>query len=490
MVKRLLIFIIIFPYLVFGAACAAAVEIAPINSIKNNNIFVESSTTKNNPYLYEPIIYQVKLFTKFDLTDTKFDPLVLKDAIIKPLGSYKIYDTKHNGLSIKVVELNYIITPLKSGNLIIPSQKIKGTLLLNEVKISKTSDAGVNSLFDNFSDDSKIVTRSEAFTVASTELALTIQPPLSIVSPWLPAASISLEGKWSDPSSTVGKPIQYSITISGSGITGNQLPRVSAENLKGLDYKVYIDKSEVKDSVDKLSIISSRNETYTIIPLKAGRITLPQIKINWWDVKNNKMATARINHGIIEVIADNVGFFSPELSDTKPLTEFKNLPDSTNDIALKSSDDSKLSYKLIIIILITLITILLIIMLRISKSYKSKSIKCQTSSKLKLGEARSPKEWRDFLQNYAHKNWQAPHNASLAIIFNSAIKLNPKIQKADYVNIIKTIEDALYSNKAVDMKKLNTECSDFLKLTRKKYVTRIGKKNPELPTLNPIGYRH
>ena len=300
-----------------------------------------------------------------------------------------------------------------------------------------------------------------------------------------------MEGKWSSSTPyAVGKPIQYSITISGTGITANQLPRVSVENLKGLDYKVYTDKSEVKDSVDKLSIISSRNETYTIIPLKTGKITLPPIKINWWDVKNNEMATASINHGIIEVIADNVGFFSPEISDAKPLTEFKNFPDSTNDIALKSSDDSKLSYKLIIIILITLIAILWLIMLRTSKSYKSKSIKCQTSSKLKLGEALSPKELRDFLQNYAHKNWQAPHNASLAIIFNSAIKLNPKIQKADYVNIIKTIEGALYSNKAVDMKKLNTECSDFLKLTRKKYVKRNGKKNPELPTLNPIDYRH
>ena len=30
---------------------------------------------------------------------------------------------------------------------------------------------------------------------------------------------------------------------------------------------------------------------------------------------------------------------------------------------------------------------------------------------------------------------------------------------------------------SVDMKKLNTECSDFLKLTRKKYVKRNGKKN-------------
>jgi hypothetical protein len=70
------------------------------------------------------------------------------------------------------------------------------------------------------------------------------------------------------------------------------------------------------------------------------------------------------------------------------------------------------------------------------------------------------------------------------------IKLNPKIQKKDYINIIKTIEGALYNHKEVDMKKLNTECSDFLKLTRKKYVKRNGKKNPELPTLNPIDYRH
>jgi len=227
----------------------------------------------------------------------------------------------------------------------------------------------------------------------------------------------------------------------------------------------------VKDSVDKLSIISSRNETYTIIPLKAGKITLPEIKINWWDVKNNKMATASLNQSNIEVIADNGGFLSAEI----------------NEAAFKSSDDSQISYKLILVILIMSLTILLIIILipRISKSFKDES-RGTLNRKLKLGEARSPKELQDFLQNYAHKNWQTPHNASLAIIFNSAIKLNPKIQKTDYINIIKAIEDALYNHKEADMKKLNIQCRDFLKLTRKKYVKRKSKKNSELPNLNPI----
>ena len=471
MVKKLLIFIIIFPYLVSRVACAQAVEMAPINSTKNNNIFVESSSNKNNPYLNEPIVYQVKLFTKVALPIFKFDTLVLKDAIIRPLGAQKVYDTKHRGSNIKVVELNYIIIPLKPGPLIIPPQKIKGTFSLNELETPKASDINTNSLFDNFLDTSKIVTRAEAFTIASSELALTVKPSLSTVNPWLPAESISIEEKWSEGSFGVGKPIQYSITISGKGITSNQLPRISAEYLKGLNYKVYTNKSEVKDSIDKLSIISSRNETYTIIPLKAGKITLPEIQINWWDVKNNKMATASLTQSNIEVIVDNGGFLSADI----------------NEAAFKSSNDSQISYKLIFIILIISLTILLIIIFipRISKSFKDES-RGTLNLKLKLGETRSPKELQDFLQHYAHKNWQTPHNASLAIIFNSAIKLNPKIQKKDYINIIKTIEGALYNHKEVDMKKLNIQCRKFLKLTRKKYVKKKSKKNSELPNLNPI----
>ena len=78
MVKKLLIFIIIFPYLVSRVSCAQAVEIAPINSTKNNDIFVESSSNKNNPYLNEPIVYQVKLFTKVALPIFKFDTLVCR----------------------------------------------------------------------------------------------------------------------------------------------------------------------------------------------------------------------------------------------------------------------------------------------------------------------------------------------------------------------------------------------------------------------------
>lgn len=467
MVRILVILILIFSSFAFAAESSAA-----NSSIKNNNIFVTSSVTKNGPYLYEPVIYQVKLFTRIDLAQLKFDPLVLNDAVVKPLGSHKVYNSKHNGGDIKVVELAYIIIPLKSGKLAITSQKINGTLLANQLKNSQSVGGDVQSLFNNFADDSNIVTRSESFTVESAEVILDIKPSLGQVKQWLPAEDISIEGKWQGTVFEVGKPTQYNIIISAKGLTGNQLPRVSVEELKGSDYKIYAGTSEVKDNVDKLSINSSRSEAYTIIPLKAGKITLPQIKINWWDIKKKKMVSAIMKHDTVEVVN----------ASSEPYSEIS--PYQVDEVLQAESQPTMISTSIVILALIVLIIV--IMLFRRSKFSTITFTKLELRKRSTLNNAQSPEELVSFLQNYAQKNWHSPCNVSLEIMFHCATRVNPKIQRKDYINIIKVIEGALYFDKTADMQMLKKECSNFLKLARKKYITKKRKKKPELAKLNPL----
>ncbi|MBN8512341.1 MAG: BatD family protein [Rickettsiales bacterium] len=470
MVRILAIFIFIFSSFAFAAQSYAA-----NSSIKNNNIFVTSSITKNDPYLYEPVIYQVKLFTRIDLAQLKFDPLVSNEAVVKPLGSHKVYNTKHNGGDIKVVELAYIIIPLKSGKLAIKSQKINGTLLANQLKNSQSVGGDVQSLFNNFADDSNIVTRSEAFSVASPEVVLDIRPSLGQVKHWLPAEDLAIEGKWQGTAFEVGKPTQYNIIISARGLTGNQLPRISVEELKGSDYKIYAGTSEVKDDVDKLSISSSRSEAYTIIPLKTGKMTLPQIKINWWDIKKKKMVSAVLKHDIIEV-AD---------ASSEPYSEIS--PYQVDEILQPEAESQPTMIGTSIAIILALVVLIIAIMLfRRSKLFAITFPRLRLKKRSTLNNAESPGELVRFLQNYAQKNWHSPCNVSLEIMFHCATKVNPKIQRKDYASIIKIIEGALYYNKTADMQMLKKKCSSFLKLTRKKYVIRKRKKKPELERLNPV----
>lgn len=460
------------------------------SSAKNNNIFVVTNATKTDPYLNEPIIYQVKLYTKLDLSNTIFDTLVLEDAIVQPLGGYKVSDAKHNGLDIKVIELSYLITPLKAGKLIIPSQKIKGTVITNEVKKTKVSAGGISSLFDNLVDDQTIITKSESFKVANTGLVLDVKPQAIKINPWIPAENISIRGKWGAESFEVGKPIQYTIDIDAKGITSKQLPNFSTDDLKNPDYKIYADISNVKENIDISLITSSKSQTYTIIPLKAGKLTLPQIKINWWDVKNKKMSCTSLNPSPIEVAqgVSNQTILSTTLSNTK-LQLLDNTTELQDDNTLKSS------YRLseIIIILITIIILVMMSFfyyLRDNKNfawYKKFKIpgKQNKLEMPKFDTIKSAKELRDFLQNYAHKHWQTPVNSSLEIIFNTIAKQNPNIKKTDYLDIMKQLEGALYANEKVDIEKLDKECKLFIKHSKKLFFTRTKKKKVGLPDLNP-----
>ncbi len=475
MVRILVILILIFSSFAFAAKSSAA-----NSSIKNNNIFVTSSVTKNDPYLYEPFIYQIKLFTRIDLATLKFDPLVLKDAVVKPLGSHKVYNSKHNGSDIKVVELAYIIIPLKAGKLAITSQKINGTLLVNQLKNTQSVGGDLQSLFNNVV-DSNVVTRSEAFAVESAEVILNVQPSLGHIKQWLPAEDIAVEGKWHGTVFEVGKPVQYSIIISVKGLTGNQLPRISVEELKGADYKIYAGTSEVKDTVDNLSINSSRNEAYTIIPLKPGKITLPQIKINWWDTKKKKMVPAIMEHDTVEVVNAS----SEHYSEISPYQTDEFLQ-SEAESQHAESQPSRVSTIIVLMLIIFIIVIIAIMKFRISKFSTTILPKLGLRNRSTLNNAQSPEELVNCLQNYAQKNWHAPRNVSLEMMFHCATKVNPAIQRKDYVNIIKIIEGALYYNKTANMQILKKECSNFLKLARKKYIIRNRKKKPELAKLNPL----
>ena len=113
---------------------------------KSNNIFAVAEVANPSPYLDQPIIYKIKLITEADLREVKFDELKIEGALIRHLGAHKVYDSTHNKKPVKIIELDYLITPTKSGKLLIPPQTIKGLIAVP----SGRNDPRIKSLFSSF----------------------------------------------------------------------------------------------------------------------------------------------------------------------------------------------------------------------------------------------------------------------------------------------------------------------------------------------------
>jgi hypothetical protein len=256
----------------------------PLNVIKGStkdSVGLNISTKIDNaaPYKNEPLIYTAFLTSKSPLHNIQIEKLQVENAIVELLNQPKLEEKIIGGVRLNVVELTYLITPLKVGPLTIPPLTIQGATPQKRAN----EDLDLFALMQGYG-------RLKPFTLMTEEIPLEVQPPVPEVSPWLPAQTLTLEEHLpTDQDLRVGEPFSREFLIQGHGLKASQLPRLEDLQSRGPTFKVYADKPEEEEKVSQGIIQSMRKERYTFIPQEAGTWVLPEISINWWDsVKKEK----------------------------------------------------------------------------------------------------------------------------------------------------------------------------------------------------------
>ncbi|CAF3764517.1 unnamed protein product [Rotaria magnacalcarata] len=417
-----------------------------LTATKSNNITAISKVSNDNPYLDQPIIYQIQLLTEADVRDVLFNELKLEGMLIKHLGAHKIYNRKYNKRSVTVIELSYLITPTKSGKLVIPPHAIRGFYVVNDDQ----KNTRVKSLFDSFFDNEPLVNNNNRlvkFELASKEITLNIEPAIKNLVPWLPAESLSLHRTFDNTIFEIGKPITTTIEIKSRGLAKNQLPQLGVDMLKGEGYKVYAENVETNEEMENLSITSSRKEVFTIVPQKAGKLTIPTMEIKWWDVTNKKMKIATIKAQTIDILWNGLKLDPQQAKTTQKqeLSEKSNIDKESNHPSVKSTligklinifDNTKIYYLIISILIIILLASIFRFM-TLSNPLKKEIAasgnavifaKINTNTDIKLTDTMSPTELYKFLQSYSNVHWQIPLNSSLEKMFALIQEKNPQIK--------------------------------------------------------------
>lgn len=489
------------------------VEPAPISSSdKDSGMFVKASTSQEKLYQYQPFIFSVKLHTKHPVSNIRFEKLNLENATVKSIGDFEIYNAQHQGEE-NTIAMHYLITPLKPTNVTIP--KLKVTAIYEEKIDKKMSDIFDSRLSPEVLSQ-RMLYKQKEFTLQSKEIKLDILPPEPNVTPWLPAQSIMLNENMDTGSFSVGKPISRSIIINARGLQGKQLPDpidiLAHNNSKNTEnYRIYADSPKITDNITKESILSSRQDDYTIIPQKAGKLILPAIIIKWWDIKNSKLVTSSIPAKTIEILPNNdTNQNDVNEKTTTPEIDTKTLETVQQHDSLQSSDTEHnlLLYLIVVIFMIAigfvaykfnqLIKIRfnfkggsnnnLVFSSPVKKPYKSDLLnkkKKKINISKELTKVSSAKELYSFLKNYAHCALDTSSNASLHTIY-SAFKKNTDAELFDKANkLIAELEDALYSNKKLDIEKSKKDWSALLRSAGKKKNKTKNKKTDKLPSLNP-----
>lgn len=252
-------------------------------------VFVLAETDKKTAYVQEQINLKVQIFHQPKLYDGDLSKIDVKDAVVEQVGEQKKYRTSIKGVGYGVYEINYVIYPQASGTLRIPSFVFDGSVAATRRN---------NSFFSPFMNQGKRVRE------VSAPINIEVKPKPSNYpdgSPWLPAKDVVLEESWRPeaPTFAVGEPVTRSITIKASGQTSVSIP--SLPDLSADGYKVYPDQAQNEDKQTPDGITGYHVESVAIVPTRPGSITLPAIKLHWWDTDTNQLKVSKLPERTIMV---------------------------------------------------------------------------------------------------------------------------------------------------------------------------------------------
>lgn len=282
------------PPIAFGADRSQPIEITVSQQtdtvVEDRQIFLDVEVDVEQPYVQQQVVCTVKLFRVVDVSSATLSELKVEgvDAIVERLGEDQDYELLRNGRRWRVVERKYVIFPQQSGHMTIAPFEFRG-------RISPGRRSFGLDIFGQ-SIGRPVALRSESVTLPVRE------PPASFAGPWLPARRLTLEETWPGPDEIrPGDPITRTLTVKAWGLTAAQLPELDAP-LSG-EVRSYPEQPKLDDTRGERGIVGERIESTAIIPTQPGTVTLPEVRLAWWNIDAQRPELAVIPARVFEVTA-------------------------------------------------------------------------------------------------------------------------------------------------------------------------------------------
>jgi hypothetical protein len=253
----------------------------------HGDVFMETQVEPAQGYVGQQFSYVVRLFYASRIGGDPPQPPQIGGVELRPLGNGVNYQTQRDGRTYQVLEQRYALIPQHAGHIEIPPAIFQGAV---------TDPNDPNSFFG--------ATVPVSASAPAQAIEVQAAPADWGQSAWLPARelSLSLDG-WptaQDAPPRVGQPINLTMNLQATGLSYETLPALSLPTLDGAT--VYPDKPVTGDHVDDQWITGRRQQSFAIVPERAGKLTIPATTLKWWNVQSGKIETAEIPARSITVL--------------------------------------------------------------------------------------------------------------------------------------------------------------------------------------------
>lgn len=459
---------------------------------QGGTLFVDTKISKQTLYKNEPAMLLARLVTNKNIGDIVISDLIIPDVIIEKQGDFKMYEGALEGQSVKVIEARYLITPLKAGSVSIPAFVFQG-----KIQSSRRQTPHAGRLGGGFSNILGIMNTYEPFAVSGEEIKLEIKPPAAQIEPWLPAHMIKLSDDWDGlDNARVGDPLSRKLRIIAEGLSGAALPSLESQINPDESFKLYGDKPVTGESLSKdgKSVSGWREESYTLIPQKSGELTLPEVKLAWWDVTNNKVAYATAPSKTIDVKAgiSRASASASEFVGQEKAAAEAGVPVQPSQTPMANQMTTMPAYfystiAALGVIVFIMVGMIIYLLRKLGKYEKqqgergsAQGAKCPANedriSMSALKKAATAKDLQVFLQDYANHHLGLPKNASLRRITDCLKTLNPHAE----VQVLTDLDAMLYAGVDADIKGIKDGLAALLKTIKSPREVQEQKKFAKL----------
>lgn len=236
--------------------------------------FVETVVDAAQPYVQQAVGMVVRLHVAVPLLSGQLDQDEVAGASLQRVGEDIQYQREIGGRRYNVVERRYLLVPERSGALVIPGARFNGQ--------------AVGGFFDNVFDDGR-----KPLSAAAPIKRLQVQSiPANAPQPWLPLHDLKLRYVQSPRSARTGEAVTVELEAIADGASASQLPPLTIP--ESAQAQVFADSPQSDEQFIEGRPRTTLRRHIAIVPLKAGALSLPGPRIDWWDAAQGVARTAML----------------------------------------------------------------------------------------------------------------------------------------------------------------------------------------------------
>jgi len=236
-------------------------------------LLIEAELTPARVYVGAEAVLKLRLLRARGVPyGTLRPPEMGEDADLSLLGAIKAYPGERDGVAYEIVERTHVLVPRKAGRLVVPGAVWEGTIGF-EIYNKQTGDVPPSA--------------------RGPETVLEVlAPPVGAPAPFLPARSVVLEESWSRDLNALseGIPVTRTLVLQAEGLAAERLPRIEMAAHSAM--LVHHDQPQLKTEYLDEGMVGRRVQRIVLMPVGEAEVSLPEVRVSWWDVKSDSLKVA------------------------------------------------------------------------------------------------------------------------------------------------------------------------------------------------------